>query len=298
MTIVCGTDFSENAERAARAAAAIAKRVGEPLKLVHVLAEPLLLLSFAPSEVALQTALTTQAERLQREFGIEVEPVALTGTAPEALTEFASAAKASLLVLSALGQKKQLRWLVGSVAERVAQSSSLPVLIVRDASSIEAWVNGVRPLRVMLGSDLGPSALAALTWVKALRRIAPCDVWVVQVAWPIAEHARLGLKGPVQIEGLRPEVKEQLETELKAWTGTIDGEGNTSIVVSACWGRVDSHLVELATDARIDLLVVGTHQRAWAARAWLGSVSRGALHEALSNVACVPPARVAERDPL
>ena len=39
MTIVAGTDFSQNARAAARAAAAIAQRLGEPLKLVHVLNE-------------------------------------------------------------------------------------------------------------------------------------------------------------------------------------------------------------------------------------------------------------------
>jgi nucleotide-binding universal stress UspA family protein len=67
MSIVCGSDFSENSEQAGRAAAAIAKRLGVPLKLVHVLAESPLLLSFAPSEAALQAALSAQAENRVRE---------------------------------------------------------------------------------------------------------------------------------------------------------------------------------------------------------------------------------------
>ena len=37
MTMVCATDFSENAALAARAAGAIAKRLAVPLKLVHVI---------------------------------------------------------------------------------------------------------------------------------------------------------------------------------------------------------------------------------------------------------------------
>src|SRR5262249_16699822 len=44
----------------------------------------------------------------------------------------------------------------------------------------------------------------------------------------------------------------------------------------------------LATEAKADLLVVGTHQRAWSARLWQGSVSRGALYHSSCNVACVP----------
>jgi nucleotide-binding universal stress UspA family protein len=58
--------------------------------------------------------------------------------------------------------------------------------------------------------------------------------------------------------------------------------------VSPGWGRVDTHLTLLAAESKVDLLVVGTHQRAGAARLWQGSVSRGVLHEALGNVACVP----------
>lgn len=37
MTIVCGTDFSEHAVLAVRAAGAIAMRLAVPLKLVHVM---------------------------------------------------------------------------------------------------------------------------------------------------------------------------------------------------------------------------------------------------------------------
>ncbi|HEX7453373.1 MAG TPA: universal stress protein [Polyangiaceae bacterium] len=296
MTIVCGTDFSEHAEQAGRAAAAVAKRLGVPLKLVHVLPESPLLLSLVPSEANLRTALNAQAAKLHLHFGVDVEPIALFGVPHEALLEFALAANASLVVLSSLGMKKQQHWLVGSVAERVAQRSSLPVLVVRNAAGIEAWARAERALSVMLGADLGATSMGALRWVEGLRRVLPCDVCIAQVAWPFAEHARLGIKGAVALEGLRPELQARLEADLKTWAGTLQGEGNTTFLVSACWGRVDGHLAQLADEAHVDLLVVGTHQRAWAARAWQGSVSRGVLHYASSNVACVPPPRAREDD--
>ena len=37
-------------------------------------------------------------------------------------------------------------------------------------------------------------------------------------------------------------------------------------------------------------MIVGTNQRRKLSRFWLGSVSRGVLHHALTNVACVPVA--------
>ena len=40
MTIVCGTDFSENAGQATCAAASIARCLNQRLELVHVIADP------------------------------------------------------------------------------------------------------------------------------------------------------------------------------------------------------------------------------------------------------------------
>ena len=291
MTIVCGTDFSDNAERASWAAGAIASRLRVPLKLVHVSPDSALLQSLIPSESTVETALGARADVLRTRFGIDVEPVALFGTAADALVEIALGSEASLIVVGALGSKIQPHWLVGSVAERVAQRSPMPVLVVRDAATIETWARGERALRVTVGVDLGASSMIALRWVEELRSVLPCDVCVTRIAWPIAEFARLGIQGPIELEGLRPEVETALQSELRSFTGQLRGKGDTRFLVSAGWGRVDSHLAQIAQKIGTDLLVVGTHQRAWAARVWQGSISRGAIHHAESNVACIPAPR-------
>ncbi|HKO51416.1 MAG TPA: universal stress protein [Polyangiaceae bacterium] len=300
MTIVCGTDFSENAAQAARAAASIARCLNEPLEIVHVVADPAaaglpaLGLFFAP----LQELLAAQTEKLAREFSITAHPIVLEGPTEERLVEFARSAQARLIVVSSLGARKQDHWRLGSVAERVLQRSDIPVLVVREAASVEHWTAGERPLKILLGVDLGENARAALRWVEALRQIRPCDVRVVQIAWPVGEHSRFGVKGPIELEGLRPELHALVERDLRAWTGTILGEGQVSFSVSACWGRFDEQLAQLAQEEKADLLVVGSHQRAWSARIWQGSISRGVVHRSSCNVACVPrPASAATERP-
>ncbi|HEY0467004.1 MAG TPA: universal stress protein [Polyangiaceae bacterium] len=295
MTLVCGTDFSANAAQAARAAASIARCLNEPLELVHVIADPAaagipaLGVFYAP----LQELLAAQADKLAREFSIAVHPIVLEGPADERLVDFARNAKARLIVVSSLGARKQDHWRLGSVAERVLQCAEIPVLVVREAASIEEWADSKRALRVLLGVDLGQNARAALRWVEALRQIRPCDVHVVQVAWPIGEHARFGVKGPIELEGLRPELRALIDRDLRAWVGNVSGEGQLSFAVSPCWGRFDEQLAQLAQEVGADLLVVGTHQRAWPARMWQGSISRGVVHRSSCNVACVPrPASV------
>jgi len=298
MTIVCGTDLSECAAQAAQAAGAIAKRLGVPLKLVHVIDELGAELTVESEQNAIYDPLRRRVRQhaadLGAHFGIDVEPVVVPGVASEKLIELALAANASLLVVSSLGAKKEHRWLLGSVAERVAQASPLPVLVVRDGTRIEAWVRGERSLRVMVGVELVSSSRTALRWAANLRAIGPCDLLVTQVVSPIGEHARLGVRSPIPLDHLRPEIREPLARDLRAWVGDLAGAGETTLTVSPGWGRVDAHLTQLAAEADVDLLVVGTQQRAGVARLWEGSVSQGVLHRAPCSVACVSRGKLAE----
>jgi nucleotide-binding universal stress UspA family protein len=55
------------------------------------------------------------------------------------------------------------------------------------------------------------------------------------------------------------------------------------------WGRPDAALADSAHAAGSALIVAGSHRRSHIARLWQGSVTRGLLHRADTNVACVPP---------
>lgn len=300
MTIVCGIDFSERAAQAARAAGDVARRLDLPLMLVHVIEELGAELAmrgahnpvFDPQRAKLQA----QADEIRAETGVKVEPILLLGAAPQQLVEVAQAARARLLVVSALGARKHHRRLLGSVAERVAQSSSVPVLAVRDGSSLQAWARDGKPLRVVVGADLTSTSKAALSWAAGLCAKGGCELTIAQIVWPPEAHSRLGIPAPMPLDHLVAQVQETLERDLRAWAGSLPCEGEPRFVVSHGWGRVDIHLADLAAEARADLLVVGTHQRAGLARLWLGSVLRGVLHNASTNVVCVPRSDASEEE--
>ncbi len=292
MTIVCGTDFSRNSASAARAAGAIAKRLALPLTLVHTIDAPGAEIGAGPAhgvvDEALRNRLDAQAQDLGERFGIDVEPLIEPGAADERLVALACSLDARLLVVASLGERRQERWRLGSVAERVAQASPVPVLVVRDGGRLEAWARGERSLRVMVGVEPTPASKAALRWAGELRAIAPCELLVAQIAWPAEAHDRIGLPTPMPLDHLRPELEEALLRDLERWAGGPPGPGGRSFIVRPGWGRVDSHLTQLAAELEADLLVVGTHQRSGIARLWQGSVSRGVLHAAAMSVACVP----------
>lgn len=296
MSIVCGTDFSPNAQQASEVAAALAARMGWPLALVHIIeefsVEALLDTAREQRSDSLRSRLQTEARTLAVRYGVQVEPVAVTGAAYERLVELARERQAPFVVVASLSAPER-PWAVGSIAERVAQCSPVPVLVVRDAARLLAWLSGERALSVLVGVDGGASSRAALDFAASLRGFGPVDLLLTQIAWPMGEYSRYGLAPPVPVEGLRPELEALLIRDITAWAGEVAGAGSLRVSVRAGLGRVDAHLDSAAREADVDLIVVGAQQRSGAARFWQASVSRGVLHGSTTNVASVP--RSAER---
>lgn len=291
MTIVCGTDLTEVGTQAAQGAGALARGLGVTLVLVHIIDELGAELTAASAHHTLyeprHRAVREQAEQLAARFGIEVEQLVLPGIAPVKLVEVARSFGGRLLVL---GARKDQRRALGSVAERVAQTSPIPVLVVREPSSLEAWARGDRALRAMVGVELASTSKAALLWAAALRTIGRLDLLLTQVVSPLGERLRLGISGTVAPGELPRELAEPLLRDLRAWAGDLPGTGETTYAVKPGQGLVEAHLAFLAAEAGVDLLVVGAHQRTGVARLWQGSVSRGVLDRASCNVVCVPAA--------
>jgi nucleotide-binding universal stress UspA family protein len=276
--ILVGTDFSPASEPALVAAAAIAKKQGEYLLLVTVVEHA------AAERIMADVRLERDAAQLRHDFGIEVECCVLEGAPDRELLALAAERSPSLIVVGAEGASQRSRRL-GSVAEELSQRAAAPVLVVRESESLAAWSRSARPLRVLLGSGIGDASRSALDYVSGWPELA---LTVAHVAWPYGEHYRLGTAGPMPLDHLRPEVHRRLVDDLSSWVGAHAGVTPPKLCVVPGWGRIDSHLAQLAAEQETDLLVVGSHQRELGERVWHGSVSRSVIHEASGNVLCVP----------
>lgn len=288
--ILCGTDFSENARRAASAAAALAKRLGAPLLLVHAGGLPLenATQEFYDAQTAsLRALLHEEGERL-RALGATVEETVAFGTPDEVLVQLAQQRQARLLVVSSLGVGAPARWLLGSVAERTAESSPVPTLVVRDAAPFEAWARGERALKVFIGTDFTATSDAALRWVAELQQLESIEIVAGYADWPAEESVRLGVTGRLALLENPPPVQSVLERDLRDKVTRVLGGEHVRVRVVGNWGRADIPLVEMAIEAQADLVIVGTHQWHGLSRLRHGSVSRGILHHAPMSVACVP----------
>ena len=289
MAILCGTDFSEPAARAARVAAFLAMRQHVDLELIHVL-RPDAYEDEAERDAALRRAvasLRTEASALGN-LGPHIRTDVRTGVPDEALPVLAEERKADLLVIGALGRRPPSRWKLGTTAERAVESSPVPALVVRDARPFEAWFRGERSLRVVVAADFSRRSNAALAWVSTLRGLGPLDVTVLHIYSPGLERERLGLNVPADLVGPNPEIEEVLNRQLAHRVLGAGAPSELKVEVRPGAGQIAGHLVLEAEAMKADLIVVGTHRRQGLGRIRHGSVSNGVLHEAGVSVAVVP----------
>jgi nucleotide-binding universal stress UspA family protein len=297
--IVCGTDFSVTATEAVDIAAAMARRLKTRLVLVHV---DQLLGALASNPVVLEAAilqrradLDDEAHRL-RELGTNVEEKFVSGSAFGELVTAATKSKARLVIVGAVGHGLARRLLLGSVAERTAEASPVPTLVVRPGGSLVSWIGGKHPLNVLVGYDFSPTGDTALDWVNQLREIGKCQTTVLYSSWPPDEARRLGYEGRLPLTAtVEKELQKDVEHDLKERIATILPSENENVrtIVEPGWGNPEGYLYEMASRQHVDLIVVGTHQRRGLGRLLLGSVSRDVLHHAKVSVAVVQPAKTA-----
>ncbi|WP_290811912.1 universal stress protein [Halovivax sp.] len=143
--ILLTTDGSEAAETAAPYAVEFARAFGAELQVMYVVDTDAMSYSLGPEQVdRIRTGqfqeMTELHERAAgaidriREYAaeadLEIEPVIEAGNPVDVITRFAAAAGVDVIVMTSAGRGGVRRALLGSVTERVARTTSIPVLVV------------------------------------------------------------------------------------------------------------------------------------------------------------------------
>lgn len=284
MTILCGTDFSALGTSAMHVAAALAKAFDQPLVLAHVLDFPASDRQAPDRRELVESAerqLEAQAARLRQDHA-EVSAHVLFGDLAEALIEQAYERKAQLLVVGAHSRDASSSFRMGTVADKLAAKSGVPLLVVRAEDALCAWAIEKRPLRVIVGADDSLTTDAAVSFINRLQSLAPCDVTAVHLFWPPTVFERLGLTGIRSFLELDPVVQRTLTEELEQRLGGIP------VQVQPHLGNIGERLASIAADSGADLAVVGCHGRTGIDSVWHGSISRDLLHKSKLSVLTVP----------
>ncbi|HEU4612905.1 MAG TPA: universal stress protein [Kofleriaceae bacterium] len=274
MSIICGTDLSARSADALVVARALAAQRGErEVILVHVAADE------AHAERA-RGALDAQAAA--HPGGIAVRAELVVGDPEERLISFAETEGSDLIVISASSKPARLLEL-GTTAEKVIVAARTPVLVVRDPKPWLAFTAGERPLRVLLGIDDSVACDLGMQWTQALRQRGPVDVVLGAIYYPddAAEHYGVHTGAIVDRD---PEIEKLITRDL---INRFNGGSGVTARAQRGLGRIGDHVIELANDAGVDAIIIGTGQKTGLGR--LGSVSSVVVHAATQSVVCVPP---------
>lgn len=295
LSILFGTTLERDCEALAEVAGLLAQRIGAQLRLVHVSEDSRAPFVLGTDEEHIlgpvRTRLDEEAERIRRSTGADVHPHLAAGNVVEALVSVARFELALALVLG--GPAVLGTALLGNTPERAARQSSVPVLALRRVERLLPWLRGERPLRVLVGADLGRTSEAARAFAAALRSAGPVDIQVVMIASPDRVHAELGLPAPESEHALSAEAEATLVRDLGRAAPAAEGEVDIRVV--AARGSADAHLASLADAEDVDLVVVGQRRNSLVEQLWYGSVARGVLRASPVSVACVPPPLPAPR---
>ena len=140
--ILAPIDFDPPHSESLAYAVDLAAKLGAAVCAIHVYAVPLY--SFPDGAIITSAELATRlSETAQKHLdaavesykgrGVEISSLLLTGNPWEEIGKVATSEKADLIVMGTHGRRGMSRALLGSVAEQVLRTSTVPVLVLHQA---------------------------------------------------------------------------------------------------------------------------------------------------------------------
>jgi nucleotide-binding universal stress UspA family protein len=171
--ILVPLDGSSRAERALAVAARIARGCAGSillLRVVHTITEvgeisarpPVVSKAQLEAEIAETTAYLTRIPDSADLEGLVVTTEVYSGIVAPAILSFAQTEGSDLIVMCSHGETGFRRWMMGSIAQKVARHSPVPVLVLHEGGPVPTQTTTSRPLRALIALDGSPLAEMAL----------------------------------------------------------------------------------------------------------------------------------------
>lgn len=285
-------DGSERAERAIPLAARIAGASGGVVVLARVAPTPV---EYGPVFAPNLSADVIDAE--QREFagylaevaelpvlsGIETETKVLAGSPALTILRAIEEKKIDLVVMTSHGRTGLSRWVLGSVAQHIAQSAPVPVLVLREHGPdlIDAY-RGADSARMLVPLDGSPLAEAAITPAAALlAAVARRGILHLSIVVMPFEARTKDMPQALIMDGANDYLSRVAADIRKEWPGvTVSwniavGVDPAETIIRIAEGRETG---EQTGDPEYDAIAMATHGRTGVAHWAFGSVTERVLH--------------------
>src|SRR2546425_3059936 len=284
-------DFSPSSDEALREAHNRALSTRARLAVCHVVPNELrsnllfphisriAALKFPLEEKKIAEAASARVSEVTGRTGEEFELIVDDGTPQALILNRAEEWGADLIIMGSHGQTSAADALLGSVTDSVIRHAHCPVLIVRRGGSGR---------RILAGTDFSDPSLPAIeAAVDEAKRVGGelTVIHVLDLVWAPAAYPALAFGGAPfnisaeELKELEVAATQRLEESLKHFN--VAGE---TLVTT---GSAGAALIDVASERKADLVVVGTIGRTGLRRALLGSVAETVARRAPCSVLVV-----------
>lgn len=291
-TILVPLDGSLLSAEALPHARALARMFGARLALVRV-CEP-------ESEPEAQTYLDAIAGDL-RTGGLSAATMTRTGSVVDAILGAAEAAGAGLIVMSTHGRSSIGRFLLGSVADRVAHYAGVPVLLVRVQPNAESepQTGEAAYHHILVPLDGSPASAIALPIARGIAASSGAQVLLLRaVSEPSAEAELLeservldavtgaGIRAAEDMpdKPLEDPYQEEVDRRRRGARASLNAaaaglhEAGIDTDAIVAFGDAGTAILDLTAARAVDLIVMATRGRSGLTRFLLGSVAERIVH--------------------
>ena len=321
--ILVPLDGSARAERALPVAARLAHasdgtvvllRAVEPVTgyLSYPPVDPWLIQSTSEAELEEARIYLESLTHVDSLWDVHTETMVIAGHAAAAILSVVETQRIDLIVLCSHGYTGMKRWVLGSVAEKVAHHAPVPVLLLREGGPalVGTPPHAEGPLRALVPLDGSVRAKAALVpagqLIAALAAPGPGALHLTRVVKlpdvaklsqsereAVMHKAKLYLSNTV--EHIREGLVASPITDLKlaiTWSVTID-EDIAAGIIRVAEGSEDTEGAGVFGGA--DLIAMATHGYSGLQRWTLGSITERVLHATKLPLLIVRPQDMLEK---
>jgi len=294
-SIICATDFSDHSNHAVTYGIALAKEFGAKLYVCHVIdlvSADMYGTGFSDPLEQKNRITDYSIEYIERLIGEQPfvwEPIVKIGHTAHEIARVAEEKDVDFAVLATHGRAGLKRFVLGSVTERLMQTLTCPLLIVRNPKRdlVLPAVQEIRPQRILVGCDFSPDSNLAFQYGLNFAQEFQSELHLAHVIQtPVYKDLLMPAVEPK--EGLQQDLRDQLKEELLNMVPEEARHWCTPITTLLA-GQPYEELTKYVVIHNVDLTVLGIRGHSLVETLFVGSTTDRVIRQAPCPVLSVRP---------
>ncbi len=294
--IICTTDFSDFSNQTLPYGIGLAKEFGAKLYVCHVIDLPSTpsiygeaYLAPEAQQVQLVNKAQEQLKQLIGEKPVNWVPLVTIGHTVDEISRMVEEKDADIVISATHGRSGLKRFILGSVTERLMQTLSCPLLVVRSPEHgfINAQSEEIRLHRILVGCDFSPDSNMAFQYGLSLAQEFQSELYLVHVIGRHAYEDMLVSETPT-IESPLQDLHTQVEGKLMSMVPE-DARNWCTPKTDLLTGQPSEELIDYAVLFDIDLIVLGVRGHSLKEKLLVGSTTDRVVRQAPCPVLSVCP---------